>query len=153
MTELAISWIRGIWGREVLRRKVEQLEERYNRIRKFTDTLIETNRRQGQQLVEIEEDNKRLTAALEAWEAANRRIDPNAKCPVCGATNGFLAHIPKFDPSTRACVDVICQNNCKECGAKFISAEPVAGRQLAAKLYQPDLTNVPRIIPPTDVTT
>ena len=146
MTELALNWFRGIWGREVLRRKVEQMEARYDRIRGLIETLRETNTRQGIEIMQLEQDNARMTVALKGWEDANKRIDPNAKCPVCGAMNGFLAHVPKFDPVTKLCIDILCQNNCRECGAKFISAEPVAGRREAAALYQHDTDQMPKRI-------
>jgi hypothetical protein len=136
MTTLALNWVRGIWGREVLRRKVEQLEARYERARKVMDGLIETNRVQGETVKRLEETNTRLTAAVAAWEDANKRIDPNAKCPVCGATDGKLDHLVKQVEGK--ITQVVCRNNCNVCGAHFLSGPPVAG-DLATQLYQPDL--------------
>jgi hypothetical protein len=138
MTELAIGWIRGIWGREVLRRKVDQLEARYERARRVMDGLVETNRVQGARLVATEAENQRLTAIVAAWEDANRFIDPNAKCPLCGATDGFLDHLIKQDAITGAVTQVVVRNNCNRCKAPFISGPPVAG-ELAKQLYQPNL--------------
>jgi hypothetical protein len=136
MTELAINWFRGIWGREVLRRKVEQLEERYARARKVLDGLVATNKTQGDAVVRLEQENIRLTAIVKAWEDANKRIDPNAKCPVCGATDGKLDHLIKQVDGT--ITQVVCRNNCNVCGAHFLSGPPVAG-DLAKQLYQPNL--------------
>jgi hypothetical protein len=136
MTTLAMGWIRGIWGREVLRRKVETLETRYAVARRVMDGLVETNRAQGETVKRLEETNQRLTAAVTAWEDANKRIDPNAKCPVCGATDGKLDHLVKqLDGQI---TQVVCRNNCNVCGAHFLSGPPVAG-ELAKQLYQPDL--------------
>jgi hypothetical protein len=136
MTTLAMGWIRGIWGREVLRRKVETLETRYAVARRVMDGLVETNRAQGETVKRLEETNQRLTAAVTAWEDANKRIDPNAKCPVCGATDGKLDHLVKqIDGQI---TQVVCRNNCNVCGAHFLSGPPVAG-ELAKQLYQPDL--------------
>jgi hypothetical protein len=140
MTELALGWIRGIWGREVLRRKVEQLEARYERARRVMDGLVETNRVQGARLVATEAENQRLTAIVTAWEDANKRIDPNAKCPVCGATDGYLDHAVKLSDSGTV-TKVVCRNNCNVCGAHFLSGEPVAG-ELAKQLYQPDVSGL-----------
>lgn len=136
MTEAAISWARGIWGREVLRRKVEQLEARYAAARRVMDGLVATNRVQGDAVTRLEQENTRLTAIVKAWEDANKRIDPNAKCPVCGATDGFLDHLTKM--VNGKVTQVVCRNNCKVCGAHFLSGEPVAG-DLARQLYQPNL--------------
>jgi hypothetical protein len=146
MTEFVMDWVRGTWGREVLRRRIERLEDMQRRSIELLKTLKETNIAQSRTILEIEERNGVLEAAVKAWEDASARIDPNAKCPVCGDMKGHLTHIAKVDRHTGACTDVICQNNCETCGNKFISAEPVAGRERAAQLYQPDIA--PKIILP-----
>lgn len=146
MTELVMGWAKGIWGREALRRKIERLDNLLPRLRAMlkkmaeaNQSAAEANRVQGAEVMRLETENKALLDSLKAYEDAERFVDPDAKCPFCGARDGFLVHIPAFDPHTKACIDVVVQNNCNVCKGKFQSAEPVAGRDLAAQLYQPDV--------------
>jgi hypothetical protein len=142
MTELAMNWVRGIWGREVLRRRIERLEDLLKRATNLLKDLRATNVAQGIAVLDLETKNKALLEAVTAWEEASKRIDPNAKCPLCGGTKGHLLHIPVIENGT--CTDVVCQNNCEVCGNKFISSEAVAGRERAIQAYQPDVA--PRTI-------
>ncbi len=134
MTELVMGWAREIWGREALRRRTERLEELLPRARKLFHGFQETNKVQAETIVRLEAENVQLREAVKAWEDTTKRIDPNAKCPVCGATDGFLTHVKRVDQKTQAVTDVVPVNNCKTCGVQFYSGDPVAGRDLALQL-------------------
>lgn len=131
-----LNWFQGMWGREELRERVGLLERTLKTAREMvrsvsstSDQVIESNRQLGKRVTELEEQNRDLTATVQRYADNLRKIDPNAKCPCCGGTQGHLTHVARGS-------EVRCVNNCEICGFTFISGEPIAGAQLAAQLYQ-----------------
>lgn len=133
MTELALTWFRAVWGREALRQKIENLQEKYTRTLGLAKAVIEVNRAQASTIENLEARDRELSARLAEALEWTKIIDPNAKCPGCGATEGHLTHVAKGN-------DVRIVNNCNRCGLPFISAEPVAGIEGVRAAYQPAIS-------------
>ena len=56
------------------------------------------------------------------------RINPNLRCPVCGASRGRLRCVHKqtaAPPGQPGTVAVFCQHSCRECGARSFE-KPIA---------------------------
>jgi hypothetical protein len=142
-----LAFVRGIWGREALRRRIESLEGNLGLAKRLLASFQESNKSLSIDVTRLEGENRQLTELVKKWEEANKRIDPNAQCPVCGGRDGHLETIHKMEGT--AVAQVVCRNICHICGNKFISAEPVAGAQFAAQAYQPDIYPV-TILPPLE---
>ena len=132
--------IRSIWGRAVIERKLSAFEKFCATARLKIDSLKRTiteiqdqNERYAKQILALEGENRDLKQAVESYAAATRRIDPNAKCPSCGAMKGHLQTVVKRSGET---FQVRPMNHCDECGFTFVSGPPVAGEELANQLYQ-----------------
>jgi FtsZ-binding cell division protein ZapB len=131
-----VSWITGRTTQLALEGRVSRLEQLtkharniFNSLKQSNAVLLENNRLLSEQVTQLEADNRELKTAVQAWQEFNRKIDPNAKCPACGACRGHLQTIV-------AKGQVRCVNHCEECGFSFLSAEPIAGAQRAFELWQ-----------------
>lgn len=135
-----LQWLRGIWGREVLRRRIQRLESRYAIVKQLLQAqaarmtaITDANARLSESVTQLETQNTEYVRLLQQWEESEKRIDPNAKCTVCGDRNGHLEteYFKKADGAQQ----VRCVNICHTCGNRFISADPVAGAERALELY------------------
>ena len=151
-----VRWFRGTLagilikerrGQKDLRRQVEQLRSNYEAAKHMLLGAVENNKRLSETILQTETENVRLTELVKKWEDANKRIDPNQQCPVCGDRNGHLETLAAVDPSTRAVINVVCRHICHTCGNKFVAEDAVMGADIARKAYQQDLHPV-TIVPP-----
>jgi hypothetical protein len=87
--------------------------------------------------VSLGKENEQLRNQIEQLEGYLKnfqQIDPNAKCPACGHTDGFIrAIVGKDDTGTER---LVMQHNCKPCGFQFVEAPVIED---AVKVHQPDL--------------
>jgi transcription elongation factor Elf1 len=131
-----LEYLRGIFGRIVLWRRVESLDRMLARAQKIfaslkatVKALQDTNQELGSEVTRLENENKQLTDMVLHLQREQQKVDPNAMCPNCGHRDGHLTHVVK-DGSVRPV------NNCHKCGFTFISSLPIAGAEAAAKAYQ-----------------
>lgn len=128
--------VRNIWSRERIRERLVDLDNVQRRSRTMfeamqqtIDQLVRNNHELDVYLKQLEAENRELKTTVERFEAQSRRINPNAKCPSCGAEHGHLLTVVRDN-------QVRCVNHCDECTFTFISGPPVAGEDLASQLYQ-----------------
>lgn len=140
---LAVVLTRERRERRELKARIELLEANYATAKKMFNSILQTNRIQGETITKIEAENIDLRNLVVEWEKSSAHIDPNAQCPVCGARDGELETVVKMNSSKTAAVGVQCTNICQECGYRFISSGPIADRYMgegyAKSVYQPDL--------------
>jgi len=132
MTDLVMGWARALWGREMLRQRVDRAERRYAKMRILLESFRQTTQSQADAIAKLEAENQKWAAFAEQYEAESKVIDPNAKCPGCGHRSGFLDHVWNG-------TELRVRNNCLVCKVPFISSPPVAGPEVAAAAYQADV--------------
>ena len=122
-------------------RSANQRVDQTRRIIQETLALIETNREANVRLektnVELEAENKHLIEILKTYSF----VDPNAKCPFCGATEGSLE--TKQDFSKEAYVE----HTCSVCKGHWPEATIYED---AGKLWKANqtLSDIPIAVPP-----
>jgi regulator of replication initiation timing len=131
-----IEMIRGIFGRVILKLRIDSLDRMMARATKINNSLKSTmaqlhasNQQLAAEVSRIENENNELRQLVDHLQKITKKIDPNAKCPNCGHCEGHLSHT-WYDNQVRVV------NNCHVCQYTFISAEPVAGAQAAAAAHQ-----------------
>lgn len=137
-----IEFVRGIFGRVALWRRIESLDRMLGRARRIMDSLkavnaqlLWNNRQFAEEVARLEKENGDMRLMIDTLQDAERKVDPNAKCPSCGHKKGHLSHVVKEG-------QVRPLNNCEVCGFTFMSSPPIAGEVLAAQLYQSPQTKL-----------
>ena len=159
-TELwPLRWFRGTLAgilikerrsQKDLRRQVEQLRSNYEAAKHMLLGAVENNKRISQTILETEAENVRLREIVKKWEDANKRIDPNQQCPVCGDRSGHLETLASVDPATKAVTNVVCTHVCHTCNNRFVAEEAVMGAEVARKTYQQAPLHPTTILPPVE---
>lgn len=131
-----IGFLRGLFDRIGLGLRIESLDRMLARARRMNaqlkstvEQLLANNRAMGEEIARLDKENGDFRLLIEKYEQAERKVDPNAKCPSCGHCHGKISTVVKEGV-------VRPMNECLECGFTFLSSPPIAGAELAAQLYQ-----------------